>query len=269
MISVLALEFFRNAIIAGLLASVACGVIGTYVVVRRMVSLSGGISHAAFGGIGIGYYLGLDPLLSATVFTVAVALGMGELSLRRKQNLETVIGAVWATGMALGILFVYLTPGFAPDLFGYLFGNILLVPREDLVLMVALVAVILVVVALFFRDLFAVTFDEEYAQVMNLPVERISLLLLALVALTVVMLIQVVGIILVIALLTIPAAIAREFASRLWRMMALAVALGAIFTVSGIVLSYILNVPSGATIILVSAAVYGVVMGFRTLAPGR
>jgi zinc transport system permease protein len=269
MISIFAFEFFRNALIAGLLASVACGVIGTYVVVRRMVSLSGGVSHAAFGGIGLGYYLGLDPILSATAFTVAVALGMGELSLRRRQNLDTIIGAVWAAGMALGILFVYLTPGFAPDLFGYLFGNILLVPREDLVLMGALVAVILAVVALFFRDLFAVTFDEEYARVMNLPVERISLLLLVLVALTVVMLIQVVGIILVIALLTIPAAIAREFASRLWRMMALAVVLGAVFTVSGIVLSYLFNVPSGATIILVAAGVYGVVMGARSLLSGR
>jgi zinc transport system permease protein len=266
-ISIFAYEFFRNALIAGLLASVACGVIGTYVVVRRMVSLSGGVSHAAFGGIGLGYYLGLDPILSATVFTVAVALGMGELSLRQRQNLDTIIGAVWAAGMALGILFVYLTPGFAPDLFGYLFGNILLVPREDLVLMGALVAVILLVVALFFRDLFAVTFDEEYARVMNLPVERISLLLLVLVALTVVMLIQVVGIILVIALLTIPAAIAREFSSRLGLMMALAVALGAVFTVSGIVLSYLLNVPSGATIILVAAGVYGAVMGARTLFP--
>lgn len=263
MIEVLAMAFFRNALLAGLLASIACGVIGTYVVVRRMVSLSGGISHAAFGGIGLGYFLGFDPLVSATIFTVAVALGMGELSMRRRQNLETLIGAVWATGMALGILFVYLTPGFAPDLFGYLFGNILLVPESDLLLMVALVVVILAVVALFFREFFAVTFDEEYARVMNLPTERIMLLLLVLVALTVVMLIQVVGIILVIALLTIPAAIAREFSSHLGRMMALAVALGAVFTVSGIFLSYFFNVPSGSTIILVSAAVYGAVMAVR------
>lgn len=269
MISIFAYEFFRNALIAGLLASVACGVIGTYVVVRRMVSLSGGVSHAAFGGIGLGYYLGFDPIISATVFTVAVALGMGELSLRRRQDLDTIIGAVWAAGMALGILCVYLTPGFAPDLFGYLFGNILLVPGGDLLVMGALVAVILLVVALFFRDLFAVTFDREYAEVMNLPVERITLLLLVLVALTVVMLIQVVGIILVIALLTIPAAIAREFSSRLGLMMALAVAIGAVFTVSGIVLSYLLNVPSGATIILVAAGVYGAVMGARALIPGQ
>lgn len=129
MFEVLGLEFFRNALIAGVLASIACGIIGTYVVVRRMVAVSGGISHAAFGGIGLGYFLGIDPLLGATGFTVATALGMGALQLRARQQMDTIIGAVWAAGMAVGILFVYLTPGFAPDLFSYLFGNILLVPR--------------------------------------------------------------------------------------------------------------------------------------------
>ncbi|TAJ45525.1 metal ABC transporter permease [Methanofollis fontis] len=269
MIGVLAFEFFRNALLAGLLASVACGVIGTYVVVKRMVSLAGGISHAAFGGIGLGYYLGLDPILSATAFTVAVALGMGDLSLRRRQNLDTLVGAVWAGGMALGILFVYLSPGFAPDLFGYLFGNILLVPADAILWMAVLVGVILAVTALFARDLMAVTFDEEYARVMNLHVEGIFLLLLVLVALTVVMLIQVVGIILVIALLTIPAAIAREYATDLAGMMVRAVALGAVFTVGGIFCSYFLDVPSGATIILIAVAAYGAVMGVRTILPGR
>jgi len=129
MFEVLGYEFFRNALAAGVLASVACGIIGTYVVVRRMVSVSGGISHAAFGGVGLGYFLGIDPLLGATGFTVATALGMGALELRARQHMDTLIGAVWAAGMAIGILFVYLTPGFAPDLFSYLFGNILLVPR--------------------------------------------------------------------------------------------------------------------------------------------
>ena len=123
MLEVLGFEFFRNALIAGVLASIACGIIGTYVVVRRMVSVSGGISHAAFGGIGLGYFLGIDPLLGATGFTVATALGMGALQLRARQHMDTIIGAVWAAGMAVGILFVYLAPGFAPDLFSYLFGD--------------------------------------------------------------------------------------------------------------------------------------------------
>ncbi|HOD85559.1 MAG TPA: metal ABC transporter permease [Methanoculleus sp.] len=263
MLEVLGFEFFRNALLAGVLASIACGIIGTYVVVRRMVSVSGGISHAAFGGVGLGYYLGIDPLLGAAVFTVATALGMGVLEIRARQQMDTIIGAVWAAGMALGILFVYLTPGFAPDLFSYLFGNILLVPQGDVLLMAVLVAIIVAIVGLFYLEFQAVTFDPDYARVMNLPVERLSLLLLVLVALTVVMLIRVVGIILVIALLTIPAAISRLYTGRVWSMMLLAIGLGALFTLIGIGLSYVLNVPSGATIILVSTAAYAAALGIR------
>ncbi len=268
MFEVLEFEFFRNALVAGALASVACGVIGTYVVVRRMVSVSGGISHAAFGGIGLGYFLGIDPLIGATGFTVATALGMGTLQLRARQQMDTLIGAVWAAGMALGILFVYLTPGFAPDLFSYLFGNILLVPRDDILLMAILIVIIVAVVAYLYREFQAITFDPDYATVMNLPVERLSLLLLVLIALTVVMLIQVVGIILVIALLTLPAAISRLFTTRIWSMMLLAVALGIVFSVTGIWLSYLLNVPSGATIILVSTLAYAGALGVERLRQG-
>jgi len=265
---ILGFEFFRNALIAGVLASVACGIIGTYVVVRRMVSVSGGISHAAFGGIGLGYFFGIDPLLGATGFTVATALGMGALQLRARQQMDTIIGAVWAAGMAIGILFVYLTPGFAPDLFSYLFGNILLVPRGDILLMGVLVAIIVAVVALLYRELLAVTFDPDYARVMNLPVERLSLLLLVLIALTVVMLIRVVGIILVIALLTLPAAISRLYTTRIRSMMILAVVLGIAFTLTGIGLSYLLDVPSGATIILVSTLAYAGALGIERLRQG-
>ena len=263
MLEVLGFEFFRNALLAGVFASIAGGIIGTYVVVRRIVSVSGGISHAAFGGVGLGYYLGIDPLLGAAVFTVATALGMGVLEIRARQQMDTIIGAVWAAGMALGILFVYLTPGFAPDLFSYLFGNILLVPQGDVLLMAVLVAIIVAIVGLFYLEFQAVTFDPDYARVMNLPVERLSLLLLVLVALTVVMLIRVVGIILVIALLTIPAAISRLYTGRVWSMMLLATGLGALFTLIGIGLSYVLNVPSGATIILVSTAAYAAALGIR------
>ncbi len=256
-LSLLGYEFFQNALLAGVLASIACGIIGTFVVIRRMVAISGGISHAAFGGIGLGYYLGIEPLIGALVFTVGAALTMGELEQRAEQHLDTLIGAVWATGMAIGILFIYITPGFAPDLFGYLFGNILLVPHGDLLLMLLLVTVIVIIVGLLFNDLVAVTFDEEYATVINLPVERLVLILLVLIALTVVVLIQVVGIILVIALLTLPAAISRECTSQVKTMMLYAILLGVTFTTTGIFLSAFLNIPSGATIILVSAAAYG------------
>jgi zinc transport system permease protein len=265
MLEILGYEFFRNALLAGILASIACGIIGSYVVVKRMVALSGGISHAAFGGIGLGYFLGFDPILGAVGFALAVSTGIGILREKAVQNLDTLIGAVWAAGMALGILFISLTPGYAPDLFSYLFGNILLVPQGDLLLMGVLALVIIGAVIIVYSPLLAVTFDEEYARVMNLPVTGLMLLLLGLTALTVVMLIRVVGIILVIALLTLPAAIAREYAGEMRRMMVLAVAGGMIFTFSGIWLSYLFDIPSGATIILVSVAAYLVVLGERRL----
>jgi zinc transport system permease protein len=265
MLEILGYEFFRNALLAGLLASIACGIIGSYVVVKRMVALSGGISHAAFGGIGLGYFLGFDPILGAVGFALAVSTGIGILREKAVQNLDTLIGAVWAAGMALGILFISLTPGYAPDLFSYLFGNILLVPQGDLLLMAVLAVVIIGAVIIVYSPLLAVTFDEEYARVMNLPVTALMLLLLGLTALTVVMLIRVVGIILVIALLTLPAAIAREYAGEMRRMMVLAVAGGMIFTFLGIWLSYLFDIPSGATIILVSVVAYLAVLGERRM----
>jgi zinc transport system permease protein len=265
MLEILGYEFFRNALLAGLLASIACGIIGSYVVVKRMVALSGGISHAAFGGIGLGYFLGFDPILGAVGFALAVSTGIGILREKAVQNLDTLIGAVWAAGMALGILFISLTPGYAPDLFSYLFGNILLVPQGDLLLMAVLALVIIGAVIIVYSPLLAVTFDEEYARVMNLPVTALMLLLLGLTALTVVMLIRVVGIILVIALLTLPAAIAREYAGEMRRMMVIAVAGGMIFTFSGIWLSYLFDIPSGATIILVSVVAYLLVLGERRM----
>jgi len=265
MISIITFEFFRNALLAGLLASITCGIIGSYVVVKKMVALSGGISHAAFGGIGLGYYAGIDPIIGAIGFSLASALGMGMISLRAKQHLDTLIGAIWAIGMAIGILFISLTPGYAPDLFSFLFGNILLVPIGDLVIMAVLAGLILVVVIACYQIFLAVTFDEEYAMVLNIPVEIVYLLLLSLVALTVVMLIRIVGIILVIALLTLPAAISREYCSGLRNMMVLSVLTGILVTTGGIFLSYFLDVPSGATIILIAAGLYGLVLIERAL----
>ncbi|MDD3977540.1 metal ABC transporter permease [Methanomicrobium antiquum] len=263
MIAALGYEFFRNALLAGILASVACGIIGSFVVVKRMVSLSGGISHASFGGIGLGYYLGFDPIAGAMVFCIAVAAFIARLRSVAHQHLDTLVGAVWAGGMAFGIMLIYLTPGFAPDLFGYLFGNILLVPSSDLFLMFAIVIGIILIIGLFYNHFLAVTFDEEYASVMNIPSGFVMTVLLILTAVTIVMLIQVVGIILVIALLTLPAAIAREFTGNLKMMIYLSVLTGIFFTTTGIFLSYELNVPSGATIILFSVIVYLIVIGFK------
>ena len=260
MFGILEFEFFRNAVIAGLISSVVCGIIGSYVVVKRLVSMSGGLAHAAFGGIGIGYFLGIDPVAGAVVFTTGIALLIGVIREKLSQQVETLIGAVWAAGMALGILFIALAPGYAPDLFGFLFGNILLIPTGDLIVMGLLALVICAVVGLWFNQLMAVTFDEEYARVMNLPVTALMLLLLLLIALTVVVLIRVVGIILVIALLTLPGAVAREFTQSIGAMMLVSIVFAMACSLGGLFLSYALDVPSGATIILLAAAGYGLVL---------
>ncbi len=256
MIEIIGYGFMRNAIIAALLASIACGTVGVYVVVKRIVFISGGIAHAAFGGIGLGYFLGLNPVLGVIPFSIASALSMGIVSRRTKIPEDTAIGILWATGMALGIILVALTPGYAPDLFGYLFGSILTVSRSDIMLMLLLDAVIIGVVALYHHEFEAICFDEEYATAIGLRTERLYLLLLCLIALTVVALIRVVGVILVIALLTMPAAISRRFSARMHGMIVRSVALSAILTFCGLLLAYLFNLPSGATIVLVSACVF-------------
>jgi zinc transport system permease protein len=256
LLEVLQYEFIRNAVFTALLASVACGIIGVYVVVNRIVFLSDGISHAAFGGIGLGYFLGLNPIYAAITFAVAVAVGVGATSKKLGAREDTVIGVIWALGMAVGIIFVKLTPGYVPDLFSYLFGNILTVPRSDLIVMLVLDLILVLTVALLFKELLAISFDREFAQTLRLPVNLIYYILLTLVALTVVMLIRVVGVILVMALLTIPAAVSEIFTKRLVHMMFGAAALSLLFTLLGLWLSYLTNLPSGATIVLLASAVY-------------
>ncbi len=265
MLEVLQYEFMRNALIAGLLAAVACGIIGVYVVVKRVVFISGGIAHASFGGIGLGYLLGINPVLGAMFFAIASALGMGLVTKRTRLPEDTAIGILWAMGMALGIIFISLTPGYTPDLFSYLFGNILTVPAFDLMLMLILDVVIIAVVLLLYKEFLLLSFDEEFSTIAGVPTQRLYLLLLCLIALTVVVLIRVVGIILVIALLTIPAALARQFTHSIKKMMLLAILAGAVFTFSGLWLSYLLDLASGATIILVSGSALFISFGVSKL----
>src|SRR4030043_1984185 len=255
MIDALQYDFMRHALLAGLLAAIACGIVGDYVVVKRMVFISGGIAHASFGGIGLGYLIGISPVLGAVFFTIASALGMGLVTRKTKLAEDTAIGMLWAMGMSLGIIFIGLAPGYAPDLFSSLFGNILTVPFSDLIMMIVLDFVIITVVSLLYKEFLTISFDEEFGTVIGIPAERLYLVLLCLVALTVVVLIRVVGIILVIALLTIPAAIARQFTHNLFKMMLLSVLFGAILTFGGLWLSYEFDVASGATIILLSGTV--------------
>lgn len=256
MMELLQYEFIRNAIMAGILASISCGIIGVYVVVKRIVFISGGIAHASFGGIGLGYYLGINPILGVLPFSIASALSMGWVSKRSRLPEDTAIGILWAMGMSIGIILVSMTPGYAPDLMTYLFGNILTVPFSDIILMLVLDAIIILVVYSFYKEFLALCFDEEFATVRGVHAERLYLVLLCLIALTIVVLIRVVGIILVIALLTIPAAMSRQFTSNLKKMMMLSILFGAVFSSGGIWLSYLFDVPSGATIVLVMSVVY-------------
>jgi zinc transport system permease protein len=265
MLEALQYDFMRNALAAGILAAVACGIVGVYVVVKKIVFISGGIAHASFGGVGLGFLLGINPVLGALFFTLASALGMGIMSRRTSLPEDTVIGIFWAVGMALGVIFVGLSPGYAVDLFSYLFGNILFVPTSDLVLMLILDAVIALVVFLLYKEFMAISFDEEFGIVVGVPAERLYLVLLCLIALTVVVLIRVVGVILVIAMLTIPAAVAKQFTYNLKKMMFLSALLGIIFVLCGLWLSYELDLASGATIVIVSGVFFLVFWGFRRL----
>ena len=252
-------NFIQNALAAAILASIACGIIGVYVVVKKIVFISGGIAHASFGGIGLGYYLGINPMLGVLPFSLVSALVMGTVSKKSKIPEDSAIGILWSLGMALGIIFVYLTPGYAPDLMTYLFGSILTVPRSDLFLMLGLDIVIIGAIYLFYKEFLALSFDEEFTTVQGLPAEKLYLFLLCIIALTIVVLIKVVGIILVIALLTIPASLSRKFTYNLKQMMLISIVFGTVISVTGIGLSYVLDVPSGATIILVLSIVYGIV----------
>ncbi len=263
MIEALELPFFRRVLLAGLLASIACGVIGTYVVAKRLASLSGGLSHAAFGGVGFGYLVGFHPMLGAAGFGLLAGLLVGIAHRRLPSGFDTLVSMVWAVGMALGIVFVAFAPGYAPDLTSYLFGSLLFVPWGYVELVAVLDVVIVAVVALLWKELQAVSFDEEFAEVAGVPVEAVLLTLLALTSLAIVTLIRVVGVILAIALLTVPAAVGRQWTSGLRAMMAVATAVSALCTTAGLFLSwglsdaFGLSAPPGPLIVLLAALVYG------------
>jgi zinc transport system permease protein len=267
MLEALQFEFMQNALIAGLLASLICGVMGTMVVVNRIVFLSGGIAHAAFGGIGLAFFFGWHYLVGTIGFAVLAALIMAIITLKAKHRADTIIGVIWAIGMAIGILLLDLTPGYNVDLMSYLFGSILAVPDTDIWLMVGVGAVILAVVIYFYHDYLALSYDEEFAQIRGVKVKTLYILMIVMLALGIVMVIQVVGLILVIALLTIPPYIAEKFSKSLFQMMILSSLLGAFFTVSGLWVSYEFNLTSGASIILVAGIGFLISLGVERLLP--
>ncbi|HMT92105.1 metal ABC transporter permease [uncultured Thiothrix sp.] len=248
--------FLQMSLLAGLLASLGCGVIGTFVVVKRITFLAGGIAHSVLAGMGAAVYFGFDPLLGALIAAIVSALLIGWIRLNWKTQEDTLIGAIWAMGMAVGLLFIAQTPGYTSSLTSYLFGNILLVPEQDVWFMGILDLVLLLIVGLFYRQFLAVIFDEEFARLRGVPVSFFYLLLLCLIAVTVVLLIHVVGLILVIALLTLPAAIAGHYVHSLGWMMLIATLLGSSFTIGGLAISYSPDLPAGPTIILLAGSAY-------------
>ena len=256
MIEALEFEFMRNALTAGLLTSVACGIIGTLVVLNRKVFISAGIAHAAYGGVGLGYYLRVNPMWTAVIFSLLAALGMGVVERTTKERSDTLIGVMWAVGMAIGVILIDVTEGYKADLMSFLFGSVLTVATSDLIGMAILDVMILVVVAIFHKELLAISFDELFATVQNVPVERLYYAVICMVAITVVMLMRVVGLIMVIALLTIPAAISSTYVRDMRKMMVVASILGMLFTIIGLWLSYTFDLTSGATIILVATCFY-------------
>jgi zinc transport system permease protein len=249
---VLQFEFMRNALTAGILVSITCGIIGTLVVVNRIVFISGGIAHAAYGGIGVAFYMGFPPFLGAALFSFAVSMVMGIASLKDKKRVDAIIGVMWALGMALGIILIDLTPGYNVDLMSYLFGSILTVTRSDVWFMLALNTVVFLIVLVFYKEFLAMSYDEEFSFVVGIPVKTLYFTLLGMIALSVVMIIKIVGLILVIALISIPPYIAEKYTTSLGKMMILSSLLGVFFTVTGLWLSYRYNLTSGATIILVA-----------------
>lgn len=248
--------FFQHALLGSLFASIACGIIGTYIVTRRLVFISGGITHASFGGIGIGLYCGISPLLTAALFSILSAFGVEWLSKRSDMREDSAIAVFWTFGMAIGIIFSFLAPGFTPDLSSFLFGNILTITRTDILLLALLSIALAVFFSLFLRPIIAIAFDREFARSQRMPVVAFEYILMMFIALTIVSCLRMVGIVLAISLLTLPQMTANLFTHSFKRIIFLSIALGYIGCLGGLLLSYQLQVPSGAAIIFVSILIY-------------
>jgi len=248
--------FFQHALLGSLFASIACGIIGTYIVTRRLVFISGGITHASFGGIGIGLYTGLSPILAAAIFSVLSAFGVEWLSKRKDMREDSAIAVFWTFGMAIGIICCFLAPGFTPDLSTYLFGNILTITSTDIIILIVLSIFLILFFALFINPIIYIAFDREYARSQHLPVVTFEYLLMMFIALTIVSCLRMIGIVLVISLLTLPQMTANLFTHSFKRIIVLSIVFGYISCLGGLLLSYQLQVPSGASIIFFSILLY-------------
>lgn len=258
LIELFSYDFFQKAFFAAVFASISCGIIGSYIVSRRIVFISGGITHASFGGIGLAFLLGFNPLVGAVLFAVASALGIQFFTKVAEIREDSSIAIWWSLGMALGIIFVFMTPGYTPNLMSYLFGNILTVTNSELWWMLILNVVIISFFVLFFRNILYVAFDEEFARTAGLPVQLYNYLIIILIALTVVLNIRVVGIILILSLLTIPQASANLFTKDFRKLLILSSVFAFVGTIAGLFISYFMDIPSGAAIIFTLVLMFGI-----------
>jgi len=248
--------FIQNAFLAAFFMSVSCGIVGTYIVSRRMVFISGGITHASFGGVGIGYFVGFPPLVGAAVFAIIAAITTENLTRRKILRNDSIIAIIWSLGMALGIIFIYLTPGYAPNLMSFLFGSIITVTKTDLWFMVLLTITVSAFFIIMYKPILYISFDEQFARTRGIPVMLLNYLLITLVALTIVLSIRIAGIILVLSVLTIPQNIANLFTNRFSHIIIGSIILGFVASVLGLLIAYWLDIPSGATIIFCLVVMY-------------
>ncbi|MBD8389889.1 metal ABC transporter permease [Dysgonomonas sp. BGC7] len=248
--------FFQNALLGSLFASIACGIIGSYIVIRRLVFISGGITHASLGGIGMGFYFGWNPILSAMIFSILSAFGIEWLSSRQGVREDSAIGSFWSLGMAIGIIFIYLKPGFAPNLSDYLFGNILTITRLDITYLAILSLVLILVFTLFGKQILFAAFDPDFAKTRGLPVNLIKYTMMMGIAITIVLSIRLVGIVLLMSILTVPQMTANLFTSNFVKMILLSILIGFLACIAGLFLSAVLDVPSGVFIIFTQIVVF-------------
>jgi zinc transport system permease protein len=258
-------SFVLRSLLGALFASITAGLAGTYIVSKRLVFLSGGVTHASFGGIGLGYYLGINPVVGAAVFGLGSALGMEYMSARGRMREDSAIGILWALGMAVGIIFIYLTPGYAPNLMSYLFGSILTVTDGDLIALGVISAVLIIYTAAFYRTLLYISFDENYARTFTRHVDLFRYVSVGLTGLAIVLNIRMAGVIMIIALLTIPANIVMLFTRRYLRIIVLSTVVSFAGISAGFAISWFTNLPTGATIVAVLVLFWLVARGIRTL----
>lgn len=258
-------SFFQHALLGSLLTAIACGIVGTYIVSRRLVFISGGITHASFGGLGLGFFLGLNPILMAMAFSVLSAFGVEWVSKTQNIREDSAIAGIWSLGMALGVIFIFLTPGYAPNLSAYLFGNILTISTGDILWIAGLAFVLVVIFSLFLRSIVYVAFDRDFAVTQHLPVKAIEYMMMFFIAVTIVLSIRLVGIMLLMSLLTLPQITVNLFTSDFKKIIWGSVVVGFLGCVAGLVLSYFLNVPSGAFIILVLVVFFLAVKAIKAL----